>query len=434
MLFLRYLRVLPYQRVVLFRDDQPLKLYRPGRRLIACVGRSVRLELFDVREPYLKAPDLELIVKSGLLETELTWFRLQDHERGLVWIDGRLDRAVGGGLHALWSSFYRVHHESFSTHDVFLSHRDLDVIVTGGVAKEDSQTLDIPDGQRVLAWVDGCFHRVLGPGRHLLWRSSKALRLETVEVGDGYFLHADLETILSVGAPGALEKVTVDAEHQGLAYRDGRFDRTLAPGLHAFWRGVADFDVRSVDLRERMLDINGQEVMTADKVTLRLNAVVTFRVADALTAVQASRDHEQALYREAQLALRAVVGSRELDLLLTEKERVTAELDGDVRRKAGALGLEVLSLGLRDVVLPGEMRTLMNRVTEAHKAAEANLIARREETQAMRSQANTARIFESNPTLMKLRELEVLEKVAERADLKVVLGEGGLADRLMHMV
>ena len=80
------------------------------------------------------------------------------------------------------------------------------------------------------------------------------------------------------------------------------------------------------------------------------------------------------------------------------------------------------------------MRTLMNRVTEARKAAEANLIVRREETAAMRSQANTAKILESNPTLMKLRELEVLEKVADKANLSVVLTETGLSDRVLKLV
>jgi hypothetical protein len=80
------------------------------------------------------------------------------------------------------------------------------------------------------------------------------------------------------------------------------------------------------------------------------------------------------------------------------------------------------------------MKELMNKVTEAKKAAEANLIARREETAAMRSQANTAKLLSDNPTLMRLRELEVLEKVAASANLKVVLGEKGLADRVVNLL
>jgi len=86
------------------------------------------------------------------------------------------------------------------------------------------------------------------------------------------------------------------------------------------------------------------------------------------------------------------------------------------------------------VILPGEMKDLMNKVTEARKAAEASLITRREETAAMRSQANTARILEQNPTLMRLRELEVLEKVAGSTKLSVVLGEKGLTEKVVNLL
>ena len=189
-----------------------------------------------------------------------------------------------------------------------------------------------------------------------------------------------------------------------------------------------------VDLREQTLDIAGQDIMTADKVTLRMNAVVTYRVVDARQAVTVADGATQSLYREAQLALRAVVGTRELDTFLTEKDAVTSEFEEAVRRRAGELGLEIVSVGVRDIILPGEMKDLMNKVTEAKKAAEANLIVRREETAAMRSQANTAKLLADNPTLMRLRELEVLEKVASSGKLSVVLGEKGLADRVVNLL
>ena len=98
------------------------------------------------------------------------------------------------------------------------------------------------------------------------------------------------------------------------------------------------------------------------------------------------------------------------------------------------IGLKVVSVGVRDVILPGDMKDLMNKVTKAKKAAEANLIARREETAAMRSQANTAKLLDASPTLMRLRELEVLEKVAGSGKLNVVLGEKGLAERVVNLL
>ena len=162
-------------------------------------------------------------------------------------------------------------------------------------------------------------------------------------------------------------------------------------------------------------------------------SAVGFRGAKASPASVAD-DARQALYREAQLAVRTVVGGRDLDQLLADKDAVATELTERVRPRGTQLGWEILSLGIRDVILPGEMKELLNKVTEAKKAAEANLIARREETAAMRSQANTAKLLQENPTLLRLRELETLEKVAASAELKVVLGEKGLADRVVNLL
>jgi len=226
----------------------------------------------------------------------------------------------------------------------------------------------------------------------------------------------------------------IEPGHQAVWFRDGAYVETLAPGRYAFWRNVVPIKIQTLDAREVTLDVAGQEIMTADKVTLRMNAVVRFKVADPLKAVTTVEDYRQALYREAQLALRGVIGTRELDVLLSDKDAVARELDGIVRARVAGFGVEVVALGIRDVILPGEMKDLMNKVTEAKKAAEAALITRREETAAMRSQANTAKILESSPTLMRLRELEVLEKVSEKANLTVVLGEKGLADRVVKLL
>lgn len=187
-------------------------------------------------------------------------------------------------------------------------------------------------------------------------------------------------------------------------------------------------------MRERVMDVAGQEIMTSDKVTLRLNALVCYRVTDALKSVLVVEDSTQAMYREAELALRAVIGGYALDALLVDKEKVAAALEAAIRQRAGEFGVTILSLGIRDVILPGEMKALMNKVIEARKAADANLIMRREETAAMRSQANTARLLENNPTLMRLRELDLLEKIAGNSKLNVVLAEKGLSDRIVNLI
>jgi len=362
-------------------------------------------------------------------------YKVRKEERGFLFRDREFVRVLAPGTHWLFDPLMKARLDVVSVRDVWLRHKDLDVIAKSGALAGEAEVLNLADHERGLVWVEGRFEAVLKPGLYALWKVFKSVRVEVVDATRVRFVSDRLHAVLgSPTAAVALDVFTVEADHVGLFYRDGKHEATLSPDTYAFWKGVGKFRLAVVDLREQVLDIAGQEIMTADKVTLRMNAVVTFRVADALKAAATVEDAKQALYRDAQLALRAVVGTRELDGLLSDKDGAAETLANLVRGRAAAFGVEVVSLGIRDVILPGEMKELLNKVTEAKKAAEASLITRREETAAMRSQANTAKILEGNPTLMRLRELEVLEKVAAKAKLNLVLGDKGLADTVVRIV
>ncbi len=362
-------------------------------------------------------------------------FKVRAHERGLVFRDGQFEDVMGPGVAWLFDPLRKLQVEIVDVRSPWLAHVDLDVIVRSGALRREARVVDLKAHERAIVWVDGRLEAVLKPGLYALWTVFRDVKVEIVDARVAPFEHEQLAAILELrGTASLVEAVTVEAGHAGLLFRNGRHEATLGPGVYAFWRGIARSMVAVVELREQTADVAGQEIMTADKVTLRMNAVVTYKVADPLRAVSAVEDYRQALYREAQLALRAIVGARTLEALLGEKEAVARELDAALRSRVAELGLAVVSLGIRDVILPGEMKELMNRVIAAQKAAEAALVTRREETAAMRSQANTARLFEQNPTLMRLRELETLEKVAEKGRLSVVVGEGGLANRVVKLV
>jgi regulator of protease activity HflC (stomatin/prohibitin superfamily) len=361
--------------------------------------------------------------------------KVRENERGLLFKDRVFKGVLRPGVHWMRDVLAKVRVDVVSVRDVWLTHPDLDVIVKSGALGDEAIVADLKDHERAIVWVDGRALTILKPGLYALWKAFHDVRVEVLDARTVRLVRDDLAILTALSAAGlTLDVTTIETGHAGLFVKDGRHEATLGPGVHALWKGVARARVQDVDLREQVVDVAGQDIMTADKVTLRLNAVVTFKVADPIKAVTVVDDFRQALYREAQLAVRAVIGTRELDVLLAEKDAVARELDGIVRARVAPFGLEVVSLGLKDVILPGEMKDLMNKVVEAKKAAEANLITRREETAAMRSHANTAKILETNPTLMRLRELEVLEKVAAKAQLSVVLGEGGLADRVLKLV
>jgi regulator of protease activity HflC (stomatin/prohibitin superfamily) len=365
----------------------------------------------------------------------ITSVKIRSYEIGLYFRDGEFRGLLEAGRHWFFDPLFRVRVEVVSLRTPWLVHEKLDVIVKSGALRDRAVVLDLKDNERALVWIDGRFSHVLPPGLHAYWTTVRDVKIEVVDARSVRFAHADLAVIVkSQMVERVLECVTVQAGYAGVYFRDGSFVETLLPGRYAFWKNVAEVKVVQLDTREQILDVAGQEIMTADKVTLRLNALVTYRVVDARLAVSVADDVRQALYRETQLVLRALLGARELDGFLTDKDGVVLELEQGLRRRVAALGLEVLTAGIRDVILPGEMKDLLNKVTEAKKAAEANLIVRREETAAMRSQANTAKLLQDNPTLMRLRELEVLEKVAGSAKLKVVLGDKGLTERIVNVL
>ncbi|HYG73888.1 MAG TPA: slipin family protein [Planctomycetota bacterium] len=363
-------------------------------------------------------------------------FKIGTHERGLLFEENEFKVMLDPGRHWFFDPLWKLRVDKVSVREAQLRHKDLDVIVKSGALKDVAKVVDLKDHERAVVWVDGRVETVLKQGLYAFWTVFHDVRVEVFDAREVRFEHAELPAILQARDAGTpLDVYTVEVGYTGLFFKDGEFKSALKPGTHAFWKGVNRVRIHNVDLREQVCDVAGQEIVTADKVTLRLNAVVTYRVADALKAVTTVDDYKQALYREAQLALRAVVGTRELDTLLSEKDSVAKELEGLLKNRATAFGVEVNTLGIKDIILPGEMKDLMNKVTEAKKAAEATLITRREETAAMRMQANTAKILENNPTLMRLRELEVLEKISEKSNLKVVLGDQkGLVDRVVKVL
>lgn len=122
------------------------------------------------------------------------------------------------------------------------------------------------------------------------------------------------------------------------------------------------------------------------------------------------------MYKELQFALRGAVGERNLDTLLEDKGAIDRSISEYIRQKAADYGIEVDSVGVKDIILPGEIKAILSKVVEAEKTAQANVVRRREETAATRSMLNTAKVMEDNPVALRLKELEVLERIAEKID------------------
>ena len=355
--------------------------------------------------------------------------QIRKNEIGLVFRRGDLARVLAPGRHRVWQRpFGRDELERVDVLVTRFRHALLDVLIQDEALREELEIVEVSDAQRAFVWKDGRLFDIVGPGRHAYWKRPYALEVEVIDVDEtAAFQHGRLDAILRhERASHFLRTFRVDEHERVIVRRDGVPLGVFERGVHVFWHTVSQLTVSEVDLREQSLDVTGQEIMTKDRVTLRVTLVASFRVIDVERMLAASPDASQTLYRSVQLALREAVAARDLDDLLADRESVGAELRSAVAARADALGLELTDLGVRDVILPGEMKSILNQVIEATKRAEANLIRRREETAAARSQANTAKLYESTPALRRMKELEALQEILKGANATFVIGQDDL--------
>lgn len=283
---------------------------------------------------------------------------------------------------------------------------------------------------------DGELYTVLAPNQKLVvWNAAGPWTETRVDLTERLDIDPELMRRLTRARRTELTTAFLVNDGQvGLLFVDGTHQRMLQPGMHAFWNVGKTIQVRVVDLKRQSLDVTGQELLTRDKVTIRVNISAEYRVVDPLKAVSEVKDFADALYRALQFAFRQTLGTLTLDQILERKVTVNAEAAEKVRADMAAIGVEVSAIELKDVILPGEMRDILNQVVAAEKQAEANVIRRREETNATRSLLNTAKVMAENPVMLRLKELEALETIAGKVErLTIHNGTAGLMNDLVQL-
>jgi regulator of protease activity HflC (stomatin/prohibitin superfamily) len=220
----------------------------------------------------------------------------------------------------------------------------------------------------------------------------------------------------------------------GLLYINGQFINILDSGAYSFWEFNNHVNVQKIDKRIQSSDINGQEILTKDKVTIRINLGINYQIIDPLKAVHDLANYSDYIYRQSQFALRKAVGIRTLDEMLSDKQTLNDELYQELENRFSEYGIELKGVDTRDIILPGEIREILNQVVEAEKSSRANVIKRQEETAATRSLLNTAKLMDDNPTLLRLKELESLEKITDKVNsINVYDGLQGILSELIKL-
>ncbi|MDQ7785812.1 MAG: slipin family protein [Desulfomonilaceae bacterium] len=202
--------------------------------------------------------------------------------------------------------------------------------------------------------------------------------------------------------------VTVWEYQRGLRYYKGRYQRLLEPGQYWIWKYSTH--IERVDMRPRQMIVSGQEVLSADAIALKVSIVAVYQVIDAVAAVNKIENYSDSLYALIQLALREVVGSKPIDDLLENRNSLNTTLMGQCGTSAEEFGLKLLSVSVRDIMFPGDLKNVFAQPVKARKEGEAALEKARGETAALRNLANAAKLMDKNPALLQLRALQTMEK------------------------
>ena len=372
-------------------------------------------------------------------------FRVRQHERGLLFKEGDFQHFLDPGKYRYFDPLNKLKVEVYDLSAPEFSHPLQEFLL-----KTQTETMaryftliDLKDNQAGLLYKNNHLVDILPPNSHLLyWRGVIDIRVDIFELSQDFKLSPLLASALLQDTlenryclvDDAVYSQEVPEHLLGILYVDGQCVHTLPPGLHAYWKFNRNLRLELADTRLQELEISGQEILTKDKVSLRINLSVNYQFKDVLRALAAVPNPAEYLYKTLQFGLRAAVGTRTLDALLEDRNILDEQVLEYIRPKAETVSIEVKNVGVKDIILPGDMKALLNKVVEAEKAAQANIIRRREETAATRSLLNTAKVMEDNPVALRLKELETLEKLTEKVgSLSVYNGLEGLLRELVKI-
>ncbi len=357
--------------------------------------------------------------------------RINAGKVGLVFKRGDYQRIITQGTH--WVGFQNMV-KIYDLTKAFVAPIALEILLKDQNLKAMLHIIEVKDTELALVSENGNLKQVLDAGKYAFWKGLINYEFVIVDLSKIYITETISKTMLNHALLRAhIRTLEVAAYEKAVLLVDDVYVKTLESGTYRFWKNNTSIKIARADMRQLQLEISGQELLTKDKAAIRINFYTQYKVVDIEKALLGNKDYEKQLYIALQLVLRAYIGSYTIDELLEQKESIAKAVFADIKTDATQLGVTVLNCGIRDVILTGEMKDIMNQVLVAQKRAQANIITRREETASTRSLLNTAKLMEENEMLYKLKEMEYVEKIAEKIGEITVSGNGGMVKQLKEI-
>ena len=202
----------------------------------------------------------------------------------------------------------------------------------------------------------------------------------------------------------------IDEYERGILFSFGKYSKTMTPGWNIVLPIIQSF--KKVDIRTKAVDVPEQEAITRDNVSIKINAVIYYKVFDAAKAIIEVENFRYAVSQLAQTTMRNAVGSVTLDELLTQREKISSEICKVIDEATDAWGIKVENVELKDVALPEEMKRVIAKIAEAEREKQAVITKAAGEVEASQNLAKAAEIMSSSPGALHLRTLSTLNDLS----------------------
>lgn len=368
-----------------------------------------------------------LCQKEGTMKTII-----HENQRGLLFFKGQFEKLlIPGQYHTFFNkkieilSLEQALQSDYASLDTLLDNQDIQNITT---------VVEVKDEELALHFVNGQFKEILPTGHYAFFTIHQQHSFQIIDINNPSVQDNIPRYIFQYIPEDYYTKIEVMDYEKALLFYNNQFIQLLDSGTYYFWKQHTKIDYQIVDTRLCTMNIIGQEILTQDKVSLRLTFVCHYKLIDYIKVFQEINDFQEQLRVTTQLIMREYIGQYKIDELLENKDMISKCIFETLKEKAKNYYVDIVEAGIKDIILPGEMKSIMNTVLIAQKQAQANVITRREEVASTRSLLNTAKLMDENKTLYKLKELEYLERICQNVGEINVNGHQELLEQLTKIM
>ena len=286
--------------------------------------------------------------------------KVNEYQVALVFKNGAYQRVLLTGTYWFWKG------QDVYVYDVtkpFVAPVELNILLKDVMLADILHVVEVKDNEIVLQYENRLLKQVLIAGRYTFWKSVIQYEFVRADISKIEITeNIDRAVLLSKQVSAYVRSVSVENYEKAVLFIDGKFEKVLESGVYYWWKNNIAVHIVRVDVRQQQLEVNGQEILTKDKAALRINAWAQYRVAEFEKAVLQNKEYEKQLYVAFQLALREYVAGFSFDELLEKKDGMASFVLQNVKERAESLGVEAHGLGIGDIILPADVKRVMNQV------------------------------------------------------------------------